>query len=222
MFSEISRLQAFGFCLALARPFHIKKWTQKVEPRQYPIASSCMPIKQNDILSTFHVYLYIYIYIYIYFYLSELLSCSSHFFLNDCRGLRTASSQDLLWVAGLSSLTSLTRDSWLGSMSDSLTCIHLGYTPNALVLPKHYRNWKIWITALKGKFKICSERLDWNLMKDRELCHGSWAPRREIGSAQLDLLGKIFPKQGGFQSKERNMNKLCDPFKIDGVATASK
>ena len=118
----------------------------------------------------------------------KLLSCSSSFFGNTAEVIDLASSQDLL-VAGHPSLTSSTRNSWLGLMSESLTCIHLGYLPNALVLPKHYRNWKTWITARNGRSKSCKGRLDWNLVKDRASCHGSLAPKREIGSAQFDLLG---------------------------------
>ena len=59
----------------------------------------------------------------------RLLSCSSSFFFNTAEVIDPASSQDLLWVAGHPSLTSSTRNSWLGLMSDSLTCIHLGYLP---------------------------------------------------------------------------------------------
>ena len=50
-----------------------------------------------------------------------------------------ASSQDLLWVAGRSSLTSSTRDSWLGKMSDTLTCIHFGYIPEEYLPHPHPR-----------------------------------------------------------------------------------
>jgi len=42
--------------------------------------------------------------------------------------VQPGSLQDLLWVAGHSSLTNSTRPAWW-DMSDTLTCIHFGYTP---------------------------------------------------------------------------------------------
>ena len=60
------------------------------------------------------------------------LTPSSTFSFQAMKFVQPASSQDLLWVAGHSSLTSSTRPArW--DMSDTLTCIHCGYTPNAVV-----------------------------------------------------------------------------------------
>ena len=76
-----------------------------------------------------------------YVYVNTCLSTYPNYFpaahtfsLTTAEIFEPASSQDLLWVAGRSSLTSLTRDSWLGSVSGSLTCIHLGYTPEGYLL----------------------------------------------------------------------------------------
>ena len=104
-----------------------------------------------------------FIYIYISLSLSTNLSylvAARTFPFMAAKIFEPASSHDLLWVAGHSSLTSSTRHSWLGKMSDTLTCIHFGYTPNELVYPKQYRNWKTLTTAKKGKSKSCKVRQD--------------------------------------------------------------
>ena len=114
------------------------------------------------ILYIMYIYILNIYYIYIFLYLPVLLNSSSlSFLLSAALVVQPASSQDLLWVAGRSSLTSLTRPAWLGYVR--LSDMHpFGYTPRGTLPRPHSKpgidfvSWKsktmlFWIKILEPK-----------------------------------------------------------------------
>ena len=92
-------------------------------------------------LSWYQFYIYIYLSLSLSTNLSYLVAARTFPFM-AAKIFEPASSHDLLGVAGHSSLTSSTRHSWLGKMSDTLTCIHFRYTPEGYYPYPQGPQWK--------------------------------------------------------------------------------